>query len=104
MEDEKVLDLIQLAENETDNFQNFDSCTLGGWIRKYDEQKRIINADPNIQESIFKFEDNYAKVRRKGWNINIYIKSKYSFDEKNVSMSNEGWKEIANLDLTPSYL
>jgi len=104
MQDEKVADLIQLAEYETQDFQNFQGSTLMGWFPQKDQQGRIVNADPNKQWSVFSFENLLAKAVRIEWEVKLYVNSKsMSYDEAMLP-SLENWDEVATLDLTPSYI
>jgi hypothetical protein len=104
MEDEKVVDLIQVAENLTKNFQNFDASTLMGWFPKHDSQGRPINADPNEQWTVFTFENVLAKVVRTEWMVGLYLSEKMMTQDQAMIKSLENWNKVAEIDLTPTYL
>lgn len=87
MQDEKIADLILLAEHETQDFQDFQ-----------------LDFDPKKQWSVFKFENVLAKVVKIGWNVKLYVNSKPMSVNESLSPSVEGWDEVATLNLAPSYI
>ena len=84
----------------TSNFEKgFNSSTLLGWKPNYDEQGRMLNADPNYRSGQAKIEGETYWFVRKGWKVRIWDKQARYTD----FMSNKQ-NFIEEIDLTPDYV
>ena len=66
MGEEKIIEAIYTATNGT-FVGNNGIRTCMGWLPKYDEQGRILTADPNYIDSTVDIDVTIYKITRKGW-------------------------------------
>lgn len=84
----------------TNNFQTgFQESTLMGWIENYDEQGRLLTADPNYRVGHIFIKDIEYTFIRKGWLVKLYI-GRQSYT---VAMSGKK-TPIETIDLKPDYV
>lgn len=85
--------IIETLERLTQNFNSFNgTCTLMGWIPRFDDKGRPLNADPNVRRGnahVGGIDFHYVRV---GWKVTIYEDS----PSKGIV--------FRKLDLTPEYL
>lgn len=77
--------------------QGFSGSTLMGWARKYDEDGRPLNSDPNYQVGDVLISDKRYYFIRKEWLVKIY-------DEPTSYGQWDSSTPIDIIDLKPNYL
>jgi hypothetical protein len=103
MDNEKIIEAIRKATNG--EFVG-DCCmsTLMGWINQYDEQGRLLTADPNYRDSEVNINGATYKITRNGWYAYIwnpkYEKACYTW----CWMPNRSEYLIGEVDLRPDYV
>lgn len=66
MDNEKIIEAIRTATNGT-FIGGGGMRTLMGWIDKYDDQGRILTADPNYKDSEVNIDGTTYRITRTGW-------------------------------------
>ena len=72
--------ISEALKNITENFEKgFNSSTLIGWKRNFDEHGRPLNANPNYRDGSATIEGKTYWFTRKGWKVRIWDrKSRYT--------------------------
>jgi hypothetical protein len=84
----------------TENFEKgYNSSTLMGWLRRYDELGRPLNTDPNYRDGNVNINGKTYWFTRKGWKVRIWDRNANYTD----FMSNKN-DFIEEVDLTPDYI
>ena len=66
MDNEKIIEAIRTATNGT-FIGSGGIRTLMAWIDQYDDQGRIVTADPNYTDTIVNIDGTTYKITRVGW-------------------------------------
>ena len=78
-ETKKIVEAIRTATNGT-FVGEYCSSTLLGWIPRYDEQGRPLNADPNSKHSTITIDGTDYPITRQGWHAYVYKPTKHNAD------------------------
>ena len=86
----RIVEAIRTATNGT-FIGEYCTSTLIGWVPRYDEQGRPLNADPNSKYSIITIDGKTYPITRQGWHAYVYNHKKHSL-------------LLAEVDLRPDYV
>ena len=90
-ETKRIVEAIRTATNGTFIGEHCSS-TLLGWVPRYDEQGRPLNADPNTKHSAITIDGTDYFITRKGWDAYVFKPTKH-----NAVL-------LAEVDLSPDYV
>lgn len=103
MDNEKIIEAIRTATNGTFIGSGCVS-TLMGWFDKYDDQGRILTADPNYKDSTVNIDGTTYRITRTGWYAYVwnpeYEKACYTW----CWIPNRDEYLIGKVDLRPDYV
>ena len=86
----RIVEAIRTATNGT-FIGECCSSTMLGWVPRYDEQGRPLNADPNTKHSTITIDGTDYLITRKGWHAYVYSPTKHAL-------------LLAEVDLRPDYV
>ena len=89
-ETKRIVEAIRTATNGT-FVGDYCSSTLLGWVPRYDEQGRPLNADPNSKHSTITIDGTVYPISRQGWYAYVYNPTKHAL-------------LLAEVDLRPDYV
>ena len=89
-ETKRIVEAIRTATNGTFIGEHCSS-TLLGWLPRYDEQGRPLNADPNSKHSSITIDGTDYPISRQGWYAYVYNPTKHTL-------------LLAEVDLRPDYV
>lgn len=103
---------LKLLEKILNNKSGKDTCTVMGWIPKFDDKGRPVNADLNICKDFSIVDNHYYLVVSHVWKIFIYdlpeeqVKTLCKDDKGDpILMPNtKGGDRICVIDFKPDYL
>lgn len=91
--------ILELIRNITNNFSGntFKGSTLMGWVPRFDDQGRPLNADPNYLSGDIDIDGQTYYYIKKGWIVKLWDKpiNYLQFDRHDY---------IEMLDSTPDYV
>ena len=90
-ETKRIVEAIRTATNGT-FIGEYCTSTLLGWVPRYDEQGRPLNADPNTKHSTITIDGTDYLITRKGWHAYVFKPTKH-----NAVL-------LAEVDLRPDYV
>ena len=89
-ETKRIVEAIRTATNGT-FVGEYCTSTLLGWLPRYDEQGRPLNADPNSKHSTITIDGTDYPITRQGWYAYVYNPTKHAL-------------LLAEVDLRPDYV
>ena len=89
-ETKRIVEAIRTATNGT-FIGEYCTSTLLGWVPRYDEQGRPLNADPNSKHSTITIDGTDYPITRQGWYAYVYNPTKHAL-------------LLAEVDLRPDYV
>lgn len=103
-DEEKIIEAIRTATNGT-FIGDGGITTLMGFANQYDDQGRLVTANPNYTDSIINIEGTTYRLTRKGWYACVwnpkYEKACYTYwwldDRENYTIG-------GLIDLRPDYV
>ena len=73
----RIVEAIRTATNGTFIGEHCTS-TLLGWVPRYDEQGRPLNADPNTKHSSITIDETDYLITREGWHAYVFKPTKHA--------------------------
>lgn len=104
-ETNKIVEAIRTATNGT-FVGKYCTSTLLGWVPRYDEQGRPLNADPNSKHSKVTINETDYLITRKGWHAYVFKPTKHNEESnsKHSKVTVDGTDYLINRQGLDEYL
>ena len=104
-ETKRIVEAIRTATNGT-FVGEYCTSTLLGWVPRYDEQGRPLNADPNSKHSTITIDGTDYLITIQGWHACVFKPTKHNADpnSKHSKVTVDGTNYLINRQVLDEYL